>query len=100
MKNCNQSDDHLLIQGILYVILPCVWALTAGNGTTIFPSMNTGIIQTPYKLKDPLHFLQLPCFYIWTPYQASLRYVKKKRYAYKVGRSYPPGIFLRHSLIL
>ena len=45
MKNCNQSDDHLLIQGILYVILPCVWALTAGNGTTIFPSMNTGIIQ-------------------------------------------------------
>jgi hypothetical protein len=27
------------------VILPCVWALTAGNGTNIFPSMNTGIIQ-------------------------------------------------------
>jgi hypothetical protein len=26
---------------------------------------------TPYKLKDLLHFLQLPCFYIWTPYQAS-----------------------------
>jgi hypothetical protein len=43
---------------------------------------------TPYKLKDPLHFLQLPCFYIWTPYQASLRY------AYKVGRSYPAGIFV------
>jgi hypothetical protein len=47
---------------------------------------------TPYKLKDPLHFLQLPCFYIWTPYQASLRY------AYKVGRSYPAGIFLGHTL--
>jgi hypothetical protein len=42
---------------------------------------------TPYKLKDPLHFLQLSCFYIWTPYQASLSY------AYKVGRSYPVGIF-------
>jgi hypothetical protein len=26
-------------------ILPCVWALTAGNGTKMFPSMNTGIIQ-------------------------------------------------------
>jgi hypothetical protein len=38
------------------------------------------------KLKDPLHFLQLPCFYIWTPYQAFLSY------AYKVGRSYPAGI--------
>jgi hypothetical protein len=37
------------------VILPCVWALIAGNGTKMFPSMNTGIIQ----LKDPLHFLQL-----------------------------------------
>jgi hypothetical protein len=41
-----------------------------------------------------LHFLQLPCFYIWTPYQASLRY------AYKVGRSYPAGIFLGHTLNL
>jgi hypothetical protein len=30
---------------ILYVILPCVWALTVGNGTKMFPSMNTGIIQ-------------------------------------------------------
>jgi hypothetical protein len=47
---------------------------------------------TLYKLKDSLHFLQLPCFYIWTPYQASLRY------AYKVGRSYPAGsIFRSHS---
>ena len=27
------------------MILPCVWALTAGNGTKMFPSMNTGIIQ-------------------------------------------------------
>ena len=44
---------------------------------------------THYKLKDPLHFLQLPCFYIWSPYQASLRY------AYKVGRSYHPGIFFK-----
>jgi hypothetical protein len=68
------------------VILPCVWALTAGNGTTSFPYMNN---PTPYKLKDPLHFLQLPCFYIWTPYQASLRYV------YKVGHSYPAEIFFR-----
>jgi hypothetical protein len=23
---------------------------------------------TPYKLKDLLHFLQLPCFYSWTLY--------------------------------
>jgi hypothetical protein len=61
------------------VILPCVWALTAGNGT---------------KLKDPLNFLQLLCFYIWTPYQASLRY------AYKVGRSYPAGMCLGHTLNL
>jgi hypothetical protein len=38
-----------------------------------------------------LHFLQLPCFYIWTPYQAFLSY------AYKDGRSYPAGIFLGHS---
>jgi hypothetical protein len=47
---------------------------------------------TPYKLKDLLHFLQLPCFYIWTPYQAFLSY------AYKVGRSYPAGIFLGHTI--
>jgi hypothetical protein len=49
---------------------------------------------TPYKLNDPLHFLQLPCFYFWTPYQAFLSY------AYKVGRSYPAGIFLGHTLNL
>ena len=49
---------------------------------------------TPYKLKDPLHFLQLPCFYIWTQYQASLSYANKD------GRSYPAGIFLGHTLNL
>ena len=36
----------------------------------------------------------LPRFYIWTSYQASLSY------AYKVGRSYPAGIFLGHTLNL
>ena len=76
------------------MILPCVWALTAGNGTIFFSLYEYRNNPAPYELKDPMHFLQLPCFLYLDPVPSFLSY------AYKVGRSYPAGIVLGHTLNL
>jgi hypothetical protein len=40
------------------VILPCVWALTAGNVTKICPSMNTGMYKSFTDLECALKIFQ------------------------------------------